>query len=137
MTTKGSFRRAGPRIVSAAGLARIASRLEIGEDLALGEGESRRGGRVRPSLLASALEAIAGALAIESGWEAAATWIIAIADPELRRRPDAGSAQEPQEPAPGADAAHDRWQAGVPHRRRGWPRPREDRSGSMSSSMDR
>jgi len=77
-----SSRRAA--IVSTTGLARIATRLGIGQDLALGEGESQRGGRVRPSLLASGLEAIAGALALESGWQAAAAWIISIADPELR-----------------------------------------------------
>ena len=76
-----SSRRAA--IVSTTGLARIASRLAIGEELSLGQGESLRGGRVRPSLLASALEAVAGAVFIDGGWDAAAAWIATIARPEL------------------------------------------------------
>jgi ribonuclease-3 len=82
--------------VSTTGLARIATRLAIGEDLSLGEGESRRGGRVRPSLLASALEAIAGAVVLEAGWDAAAAWIAAIAAPELRAAPTASALKSPK-----------------------------------------
>jgi ribonuclease-3 len=76
-----SSRRAA--IVSTAGLARIATRLGIGEDLRLGAGESLRGGRVRPSLLASAFEAIAGAIFLDLGWDVADAWISDIAGPEL------------------------------------------------------
>ena len=89
-----SSRRAA--IVSTTGLARIASRLGIGDDLALGEGESQRGGRVRPSLLASGLEAIAGAVAIESGWVAAGAWIVAIAEPELTAAPAPSALKSPK-----------------------------------------
>jgi ribonuclease-3 len=89
-----SSRRAA--IVSTTGLARIATRLAIGEDLSLGEGESLRGGRVRPSLLASALEAIAGAVVLEAGWDAAAAWIAAIAAPELRAAPTASALKSPK-----------------------------------------
>ncbi len=89
-----SSRRAA--IVSTTGLARIATRLAIGDDLSLGEGESLRGGRVRPSLLASALEAIAGAVVLEAGWDAAAAWIAAIAAPELRAAPTASSLKSPK-----------------------------------------
>jgi len=89
-----SSRRAG--IVSTTGLARIATRLGIGEDLLLGEGESRRGGRVRPSLLASALEAIAGAVMLEAGWDGAAAWIAAVAAPELLAAPTASALKSPK-----------------------------------------
>src|ERR1035437_7631910 len=58
-----SARRAS--IVSTAGLARLANRLELGEYLLLGEGESQRGGRRRPALLASAFEALVGALYLD------------------------------------------------------------------------
>src|SRR3954463_5522570 len=47
-----SARRAA--IVSTTGLSRLAGRLELGDSLLLGEGEAARGGRRRPSLLASA-----------------------------------------------------------------------------------
>ena len=69
-----SARRAA--IVSTTGLARLANRLELGAWLLLGEGESQRGGRRRPSLLASAFEAVAGAVYLDLGFEAARDWII-------------------------------------------------------------
>ena len=76
-----SARRAA--IVSTPGLARLAARLELGEYLILGEGEAQRGGRVRPSLLASAFEALVGAIFLDLGWEVARDWILALAADEL------------------------------------------------------
>ena len=76
-----SARRAA--IVSTPGLARLASRLDLGSFLLLGEGEAQRGGRVRPSLLASAFEALVGAIYLDLGWEAARDWIEARAAEEL------------------------------------------------------
>jgi ribonuclease-3 len=76
-----SARRAG--IVSTTGLARLAARLELGQFLLLGEGEAQRGGRLRPSLLASAFEALVGAIYLDQGWEVARGWIHAQAEEEL------------------------------------------------------
>jgi ribonuclease-3 len=76
-----STRRAS--IVSTTGLARLANRIDLGSELMLGEGESNRGGRRRPSLLASAFEAVAGAVYLDLGWEAAQTWLTTLAAPEL------------------------------------------------------
>ena len=76
-----SARRAS--IVSTPGLARLAVRLELGGFLLLGEGEAQRGGRVRPSLLASAFEALVGAIYLDLGWEGARDWIHEQADMEL------------------------------------------------------
>jgi len=76
-----SARRAS--IVSTPGLARLAARLDLGSYLFLGEGESQRGGRVRPSLLASAFEALVGAIYLDLGWDVARDWIHAWAAPEL------------------------------------------------------
>jgi ribonuclease-3 len=77
-----SSRRAA--IVSTTGLARLAGRIGLGDELRLGEGEALRGGRLRPSLLASTLEAVVGAVLLDQGWEGARGWIIWIADPEIR-----------------------------------------------------
>ena len=60
-----SARRAA--IVSTTGLARLAGRIELGKYLLLGEGESQRSGRRRPSLLASSFEALTGASSDSSG----------------------------------------------------------------------
>jgi ribonuclease-3 len=76
-----SARRAA--IVSTPGLARLATRIDLGPSLQLGEGEAQRGGRVRPSLLASAFEALIGAIYLDLGWEAARDWIHEMAAEEL------------------------------------------------------
>jgi ribonuclease-3 len=76
-----SARRAA--IVSTSGLARLASRLDLGSFLLLGEGEAQRGGRVRPSLLASAFEALIGAIYLDLGWEVARDWLLGWAAEEL------------------------------------------------------
>jgi len=76
-----SARRAS--IVSTSGLARLAARLDLGSFLLLGEGEAMRGGRVRPSLLASAFEALVGAIYIDQGWDVARDWIHERARDEL------------------------------------------------------
>jgi ribonuclease-3 len=76
-----SARRAA--IVSTPGLARLAARLDLGELLLLGEGESQRGGRRRPSLLASSFEAVVGALYLDLGWDGVRIWLAELAAPEL------------------------------------------------------
>jgi ribonuclease-3 len=76
-----SARRAA--IVSTAGLARLAGRIELGDALLLGEGESARGGRRRPSLLASSFEALVGALYLDLGYPATRDWLLRLAAPEL------------------------------------------------------
>ncbi len=70
-------------IVSSSGLARIASRLGVGDGLRLGEGEATREGPVRTSLLASGLEAVVGAVFLDLGWTAVAHWFSGIAELEL------------------------------------------------------
>jgi ribonuclease-3 len=76
-----STRRAS--IVSTTGLARLAGRIDLGSVLLLGEGEAQRGGRRRPSLLASGFEALAGAIYLDLGWEKTRAWLTALAAPEL------------------------------------------------------
>src|SRR5665811_2114367 len=89
-----SARRAS--IVSTAGLARLASRLELGEYLLLGEGESQRGGRRRPALLASAFEALVGALYLDLGYGAASGFVVALAGPELTSDRPLGALKSPK-----------------------------------------
>jgi ribonuclease-3 len=89
-----SARRAS--IVSTAGLARLASRLDLGEYLLLGEGESQRGGRRRPGLLASAFEALVGAIYLDLGYEAAGGFVVSLAAPELTSGRPLGSLKSPK-----------------------------------------
>jgi len=76
-----SARRAA--IVSTPGLAALAERLDLGSFLRLGEGEAQRGGRVRPSLLASAFEALVGAIYLDQGWDVVRDWMLDQADAEV------------------------------------------------------
>lgn len=55
------------RIVSGENLARWAKELALGAVLLLGRGEDQTGGRERESILATALEAVLGALYLEGG----------------------------------------------------------------------
>jgi len=89
-----SARRAA--IVSMTGLARIAERLDLGPELLLGEGEALRGGRTRPALLASSLEALVGALYLEMGYEPVRAWLLSHAAPEIEQDLPAGSLKSPK-----------------------------------------
>lgn len=89
-----SARRAA--IVSTSGLARLARRIDLGDYLLLGEGEAQRGGRARPVLLASALEAVAAAVFLDQGWAAARAWLCALAAPELAADAPPGSLKSPK-----------------------------------------
>jgi ribonuclease-3 len=89
-----SARRAA--IVSTHGLARLAGRIQLGSDLLLGEGESQRSGRRRPSLLASSFEALCGALYLDLGYEAVRDWLIGVASPELTKETPVISLKSPK-----------------------------------------
>jgi ribonuclease-3 len=89
-----SARRAA--IVSTTGLARLAGRIDLGQALLLGEGESRRSGRRRPSLLASSFEALTGALYLDLGFDRVRDWLIALADPELALEAPVTSLKSPK-----------------------------------------
>ena len=62
----------------------------------LGEGEEQRGGRGRPVLLASGLEAVAAAVFLDAGWEAVRTWLAGLAAPELAADAAPGSLKSPK-----------------------------------------
>ena len=90
-----STRRAS--IVSATGLARLARRIDLGDAILLGEGEAQqRGGRAREALLASAFEALAGAVFLDRGWSEVRGWLLGLATPELEADAPAGSLKSPK-----------------------------------------
>ncbi len=68
---EGVLTQARAQIVSTKALARLARRISLGSHLRLGRGEEANGGRDRDSTLADALEAIAGAIHLDAGSDAA------------------------------------------------------------------
>jgi ribonuclease-3 len=80
---EGSLSARRAAIVSTTGLARLASRIGLGEALLLGTGEARRGARLRSTLLASSFEAFAGAIYLDLGFGAIRDWLVELARPEI------------------------------------------------------
>lgn len=68
---EGELSRIRSELVSARALAKLARRLSLGPCLRLGRGEHRSGGQDKDNLLADALEAVFGAIFLDSGWESA------------------------------------------------------------------
>jgi ribonuclease III len=83
-------------IVSEAGLAIVARRIDLGAYLSLGEGESQRGARHRPALLASAFEAIAGAIFLGCGWQVVRDLVLDLVAPELEDDAPVGALKNPK-----------------------------------------
>lgn len=70
-------------LVSTGALAALAAELDLGEALLLGKGEDRTGGRSKPTLLADALEATAGAVYLDGGFDAAFAVLARLLEPRL------------------------------------------------------
>lgn len=68
---EGQLSRMRANLVSQPALHSLAQRLDISHHLRIGEGEEKSGGRERPSMLADAVEAIFGAILLDSGFDAA------------------------------------------------------------------
>ncbi len=65
---EGELAKLRARVVSEPWLARMARTLQLGRYLLLGKGEEKAGGRSRPSMLADLLEAVLGAIYVDSGY---------------------------------------------------------------------
>lgn len=68
---EGDLSRLRAKLVKESSLAEIATSLNLGDALKLGEGELKSAGWRRPSILADALEAIVGAVYLDGAFEAA------------------------------------------------------------------
>jgi len=72
-------------IVSARDLARIASRIDLGNHVLLGQGAERSGERHRGSVLASTFEAVIAAVYLDGGLEATRRVVLELCRPELEQ----------------------------------------------------
>lgn len=80
---EGDLSRLRANLVKQQSLYEIAQRLELSQFLRLGEGELKSGGFRRPSILADTLEALFGAIFLDSGFDAAKNVIRALYIPIL------------------------------------------------------
>ena len=68
---EGDLSRVRANLVKQDTLHGLAVRLQLSDVLRLGEGESKSGGKLRPSILADALEALIGAVYLDAGYQQA------------------------------------------------------------------
>jgi ribonuclease-3 len=80
---EGELTRRRAELVCEAGLAEVAEALDLGAALLLGRGEERSGGRNKPRLLASGVEALVGAVHQDAGFEAAAALVRRLLGPRI------------------------------------------------------
>jgi ribonuclease III len=93
---EGALSRLRASLVSGETLAQIAGELGLGEHLHLGSGELKSGGFRRASILADSLEAVLGAIFLDSGFDAAATVIARIMTPRMSNLPGADALKDPK-----------------------------------------
>ena len=82
---EGELSRLRASLVNQETLSRVATSLELGARLRLGEGELKSGGARRPSILADALEAVVGAIFLDGGFESAARAVAETFAPALQQ----------------------------------------------------
>jgi ribonuclease-3 len=83
--TPGEYSKMRAGLVSKRCLSRVARNLEIGPIVRLGRGEEMAGGRQRTALLADCLEALIGAVYLDSGWDTARQVVGTIFQDEFSR----------------------------------------------------
>jgi ribonuclease-3 len=81
---EGDLSRLRANLVKQQSLADIAEKLVLSDFLRLGEGEMKSGGFRRPSILADTMEAIFGAIFVDSGFDAARQVIGKLFEPVLK-----------------------------------------------------
>lgn len=93
---EGSLSRLRSALVRDATLAKIAREIGLGEHLILGPGELKSGGFRRASILADAMEAIIGAIYLESGFAAAECSIRTLLRARAEQLPVADELKDPK-----------------------------------------
>ncbi len=75
---EGHMTKLRAQLVSRQALAQFATSLQLGHYILLGKGEEASGGRKRPSTLADALEALVGAIYLDSGYQSASDLVLRL-----------------------------------------------------------
>jgi ribonuclease-3 len=83
---EGELAKLRAAVVSAEALAEVAQELDLGAALRLGKGEAASGGRLKPSILADALEAVIAAVYLDGGLVAATSLVLALLEGRIREQ---------------------------------------------------
>jgi len=93
---EGELSRYRASLVSGESLATLAAEFQLGDWMRLGPGELKSGGFRRKSILADTLEALFGAMYLDSGFDAAFAVIERIIAPRLPQLPSAAQLKDPK-----------------------------------------
>lgn len=93
---EGDLSRIRASLVNKEGLALVAADLNLGDFLVLGSGELKSGGYRRDSILADAVEAIFGAVFLDSGFETCRDLILRLYKNQLANIPDPSLLKDPK-----------------------------------------
>lgn len=93
---EGELTRLRAALVRSETLAAIAGELRLGEALIMGEGERRSGGHQRSSILADAVEALVGAVFLDSDFETARRTVVGLLGSRLEALPEAAELKDPK-----------------------------------------
>lgn len=80
---EGIMSRLRAHLVNRDSLANIAKKLNLSDELVLGPGEMKSGGKHRASILSDAVEAIIGAIYKDKGLTEATSWVLAVFKEQL------------------------------------------------------
>jgi ribonuclease III len=93
---EGAMTRARAELVRESALAQIARDLELGTRLTLGPGEMKSGGHRRDSILSDALEALAGAIYLDAGFDACRDAVLPWFEPSIAELPVGKVGKDPK-----------------------------------------
>ena len=93
---EGDLSRMRARLVRGSTLTEVATSINLGMEINLGEGELKSGGFRRASILADAFEALLGAILMDGGFEACRRVILGLFDPLIERLPAAEELKDPK-----------------------------------------
>lgn len=86
--TEGKLTKTRALIVCEKSLAKIARELDLGSFLNIGHGEEHTGGRQKDSIIADAVEAVAGAVFIDGGYEVCSRMVLRLFEDTIRLAAD-------------------------------------------------
>ena len=93
---EGHLTRMRADLVRGSTLAGVATRLELGSAIVLGQGEETAGGRARERNLAGTLEALIGAVYVAQGYQSTRALILRLLKPEMQQLQRDGTRIDPK-----------------------------------------
>ena len=81
---EGDLSKTRASLVCESGLYELSKKINLSSYLKLGNGEEQGGGRMRPSLVSDAFEALLAAIFLDSDFETAKKWLLDLMEEELK-----------------------------------------------------